>query len=55
MNENQRCISSVCATALHVLGIEVPDGIDVPNEVLSEKADRVLCIAVQEGLSWKMP
>lgn len=42
MNENQRCISSVCATALHVLGIEVPDGIDVPNEVLSEKADRVV-------------
>lgn len=38
----QRCITSVCATVLQALGIDLPIGIDAPNEVLNEKADRVI-------------
>ena len=36
--ENQKCISSVCATVLTALGVELPEGIDAPNDELCELA-----------------
>lgn len=45
MENNQKCISSVCATALKMLGVNVPEEIDTPNEDLlkiTPKADKVV-------------
>ena len=39
MNE-QKCISSVCATVLKLLGVEIPEEIDTPNEDILKFADR---------------
>lgn len=38
--ENQKCISSVCATVLRLLGVEVPEDIDTPNEEILKLSDR---------------
>lgn len=39
--ENQKCISSVCAAVLKMLGVDVPEGIDTPNEEILKFAGRV--------------
>lgn len=43
--ENQKCISSVCATVLKLLNVEIPEDIDVPNEDVLKfigKADKAV-------------
>lgn len=43
--ENQKCISSVCASVLKMLGVDIPEGIDTPNEEILKfagKADKVV-------------
>lgn len=39
--DNQKCISSVCATVLKLLGVDVPADIDTPNEDVMKLADKV--------------
>lgn len=34
--ENQKCITSVCATVLTALGVDLPEDIDAPNDELTE-------------------
>lgn len=33
------CISSVCATVLQMLGVEIPEGIDAPNPAVTERVE----------------
>ena len=43
--ENQKCISSVCATVLKLLGVDVPENIDTPNDDIfkfTDRADKVV-------------
>lgn len=45
MENNEICISSVCATALQALGVAVPEGIAAPNTELTalvQNSDRVI-------------
>jgi len=39
--ENQKCISSVCATVLRLLEVEIPAEIETPNEELIKLAGKV--------------
>ena len=50
----QKCISSVCATILSVLGIDAPEGIDAPNDALTSLcpgADKVV-IYNPDAVAW---
>lgn len=52
--ENQKCISSVCATVLKLLGVEVHDEIDMPNEELIKlfgRADKAV-IYNPDAVAW---
>ncbi|MBP9989408.1 MAG: alkaline phosphatase family protein, partial [Ruminococcus sp.] len=45
MENNQKCISSICATVLKLLNVDIPNDIDSPNEELlkiTPKADKVV-------------
>lgn len=51
---SQKCISSVCATVLKALNIELPEGIDSPNDelcALAENSDRVV-LYNPDAIAW---
>lgn len=52
--DNQKCISSVCATVLTALGIALPDGIAAPNDELTElvKGSQKAVIYNPDAVAW---
>lgn len=50
----QKCISSVCATVLKLLGVEVPGGIEAPNDDILNISERADCAVLYnpDAIGW---